>query len=84
MTREELKQVARGAIVKHAPELGIAIAERLIESPGMQRMFDRWERKRPHGLVAFVRRLRGKQRGIDEQERAQLEQLVREAVQKYR
>jgi len=84
MTRDEIKEVARGAIVKHAPELGIALAERIIESPGMQRMFDRWERKRPHGLVALARRLRGKKRGIDEQERAQLEELVREAVQKYR
>lgn len=84
MNRDQMKQEARDAIVSHAPELAIGIAERVIESPGMQRLFDRFERKRPHGLVAFVRRLRGGKRGLDNAERAELEQLVKEHVKTYR
>lgn len=84
MDRDELKAAARDAIVTHAPELAIGIAERVIDSPGMQRLFDRWERKRPHGLVAFVRRLRGGARGITDAEKLELDALVREQVAKYR
>jgi hypothetical protein len=84
MDRNELMNEARTAIVSHAPELAIGIAERVIASPGMQRLFDDWERKRPHGLVAFVRRLRGGRRGLNPKERADLEQLVRDQVAKYR
>jgi hypothetical protein len=83
MTREEFKQHARAAIVKQAPELGVKLAELVIESDGMQRVFARWAKKRPHGIAAFVRRIRGRT-GIDDQEREELERLVRDLVKKYR
>jgi hypothetical protein len=83
MNRAALKDAARAAIVKQAPSLAVGIAERVIESPGMQRLFDRWERKRPHGIVALVRRLRGK-RGLDEDDKRELEKLVGETIEKYR
>lgn len=83
MKREQFAQHAREALVSQAPELGVKLAEHLIESPGMQRLFARWAKKRPHGIAAFVRRLRGRT-GIDDGERQELERLVRELVEKYR
>jgi hypothetical protein len=83
MNRAQLKDAARAAIVKVAPELSVVIAEKLIEAPVMQRWFDRVERSRPRGLVALVRRLRGR-RGLNEDDRRTLEKLVEQSVQKYR
>ncbi|HYC44488.1 MAG TPA: hypothetical protein VED01_03290 [Burkholderiales bacterium] len=84
MNREEFKQLARAELARQAPSLAVGIAERLIEAPVMQRWFDRIEKKRPRGIVALVRRLRGKQRGLTEEQRAELEQLVEKTLEKYR
>ena len=84
MTREQLKDEARAAILKQAPSLAVGIAEKLIESPAAQRWFDSIERRRPRGIVAFVRRLRGKQRGLTDDQRAELERLVDQSLAKYR
>ena len=84
MNRAELKDAARAAIVNQAPGLAVGIAERIIESPAAQRWFDSIERRRPRGIVAFVRRLRGKKRGLTDEQRAELEKLVGKTLEKYR
>lgn len=83
MTREELKDQARAAIVEHAPELVVRAAEELIQSPMMQRWFDRIEKRRPRGIVAWVRRMRGAQHGLTDAEKLELETLVRSAAARY-
>ncbi len=78
MNREQLRGEARAAALRAAPELGAAAVEAIIESPAMQHWFDSIERRRPRGIVAFVRRLRGgKQRGLTSGQRAELEEYIR-------
>lgn len=84
MTREEFQQHARAALARVAPELSVGIAEQLVESPAASRWFDRVAKKRPRGIVALVRRLRGKERGLTDEQRDELEKLVRETANKYR
>jgi len=84
MNRDDFKQHARAAIVSQAPSLAAGVVEKLVESPAAQRWFDSIERKRPRGIVAIVRRLRGKQRGLTEEQSAELERLVAKTIEKYR
>jgi hypothetical protein len=78
------KDAARAAIVKQAPGLAVGIAEQLVESPAAQRWFDSIQRRRPRGIVAFVRRIRGKERGLTDEQREELEKLVAKTLEKYR
>lgn len=84
MNRAQLRDEARAALVRAAPDVAVKVAERVVESRAVQRWFDSIERRRPRGLVALVRRLRGKRRGLDEQELRELEELMRTLADKYR
>lgn len=66
-----------------APDLAGHLVETIVSGPLLQRWLDEIERKRPRGLVALVRRLRGKDRGLTDEQRRQLEQLLRNRADKY-
>ena len=89
--REALKNYAREAAINSIPGLAVTAGERLINSPVMQRWFDKIEKKRKHGMVASFRRFRRWLTGKDEtgiklsaQEREELEQILQKAANKYR
>lgn len=74
--RQELRGEAFRVLRDRAPEMGLRAARRIVNSPAMQRWFDRVELERPRGIVAWVRRLRGKERGITDEQRAELERVI--------
>lgn len=82
MNRQDLANMARQRLYAHAPELTSHLAGTIVNSEPFQRWMDRIERKRPRGVVAWVRRLRGKDRGLDAQELHELEQLSQKALEK--
>ena len=84
MDREELRNTARQMVVEHAPDLAVHAAEAILNSPRMQRWFAERARKRPHSFIAFVRRLRGEQRGLTLEQESELRDLVRQQVAKQR
>jgi hypothetical protein len=84
MNREEFRDEVRATIVRQAPSVAVGIVEKLVESPAAQRWFDAIAKKRPRGIVALVRRLRGKQRGLTDEQREELDRLVGKTLEKYR
>ena len=66
-----------------APDLASHVVETILNGPLLQRWFDSIEARRPRGIVALVRRLRGKDRGLTPEQRQQLEQLLRNRADKY-
>ena len=84
MDREELRNTARQMVVAHAPDLAVHAAEAILNSPRMQRWFASVARKRPNGIVALIRRLRGEQRGLTLEQENELRDLVRQQVEKQR
>lgn len=77
MSRARLIWEAQRMLRDMAPELAAGAAEAIIGSGPMQRWFDSIERRRPRGLVALFRRLRGKDRGLTPEQRDQLEEFLR-------
>jgi hypothetical protein len=77
MNREQIKSEVREAARRVLPGLGVAALDGIISSPSIQQWFDGIERKRPRGIVAWVRRLRGKQRGLTDGQRVELEEYIR-------
>lgn len=66
-----------------SPGLAAHVVESIVNSAPLQRWFDNIERKRPRGLVALFRRLRGKDRGLTDEQREQLEEFLRVSADKY-
>ena len=83
MNRDDLKNVARQALYAHAPELTTELATRIINAGHFQRWLDRVERERPRGIVAWVRRLRGKDRGITPEQQREVSEIARKVLEKF-
>lgn len=83
MSRRDLENMARQALYKHSPELTREMATRVINAGFFQSWMDRVERKRPRGIVAWVRRLRGKDRGITPEQAAELEELAGKVLERF-
>jgi hypothetical protein len=82
MKRTDLANLARKQLYSRSPELTSFLAGEIVNSAPFQKWMDRVERERPRGFVAFVRRLRGKERGITPEQGKHLERLTREAVER--
>ena len=82
MNRDTLKNMARQRLYANAPELTSYMAGQIVNSEPFQRWMDRIERERPRGLVAWVRRMRGKDRGITAEQAEALEQLTQKTLEK--
>ena len=84
MDREQFKALARAELIKQAPGVAVELLDSLVSSSVVQqRWFDRVAQKRPRGFIAWVRRLRGQERGLTDDQRRELEKLVADAVKKY-
>jgi hypothetical protein len=84
ITRDDVRVATLDALRKHAPDLAVDAAVRIMEAPAIQRWFDSIERRRPRGIVAWVRRLRRGRRGVSASERKAIEEFVIEAVRRER
>lgn len=83
MTRKDLENVIRQRLYAASPELTRELASRMINSGWFQSWMDRVERRRPRGIVAWVRRLRGKDRGITPEQSKELEELTRNVLERF-
>lgn len=83
MSRKDLENVIRQRLYNASPELTRELASRMISSGFFQSWMDRIERKRPRGIVAWVRRLRGKDRGITPEQAKELEELTRSVLERF-
>lgn len=82
MNRDTLKNMARQRLYANAPELTSHLAGQIVNSEPFQRWMDRIERERPRGIVAWVRRMRGKDRGLTLEQAEALEQLTQKTLEK--
>lgn len=83
MSRKDLENVIRQRLYNASPELTRELATRIIGSGWFQSWMDRVERKRPRGIVAWVRRMRGKDRGLTPEQAKELEQLTKEVLERF-
>lgn len=82
MNREDLANMARQRLYANAPELTSHLAGKIVNSGPFQAWMDRVQHKRPRGMVAWVRRLRGKDRGLTAEQLHELEQLTQKTLEK--
>lgn len=83
MSRKDLENVIRQRLYNASPELTRELATRMINSGWFQSWMDRVERKRPRGIVAWVRRLRGKERGLTPEQAEELDGLAKKALERF-
>jgi hypothetical protein len=84
MKRSTLKNIATDQLIGAAPDLAVKAIEAIISAPRVQAWFDGFEKRNPRGMVAWVRRLRGKQRGLTTAERRELSELLRREMENHR
>lgn len=82
MNRKDLANTARQALYANAPGLTSFVAGEIINSAPFQRWLDSIEKRRPRGIVAWVRRLRGEHRGLTAAQQQELADLVRRELDK--
>jgi len=83
MSRQDLENLARRALYSAAPDMTREQASRLISGVPFQGWMSEIERKRPRGIVAFVRRLRGKDRGITPEQAARVQEIAQKTVERF-
>lgn len=83
MSRKDLENIIRQRLYDASPDLTRELATRMINSGWFQPWMDRVERKRPRGIVAWVRRLRGKERGLTPEQAEELERLAADVLKRF-
>lgn len=74
--------IAKDQVIGAAPALAVEAIDAIISAPRVQAWFDMWEQRNPRGMVAWVRRIRGKRSGLSDVERRDLAQLLRRELEK--
>lgn len=86
MNRKDLENLARRTAHAQLPTLTSFAASELIKSEPVQRWLDKREREHPRGLVARWRRrfgrMFGRNEGLSPTQRAELEDVVRKAMER--
>ena len=82
MNRKDLANTARQALYANAPALTSYVAGEIINSAPFQKWMDSIERRRPRGIVAWFRRMRGERRGLTPEQQRELAELVRRELDK--
>jgi hypothetical protein len=83
MSRKDLENLARRALYSASPDMTRETATRLISGGPFQDWMSEIERKRPRGFVAWVRRLRGKERGITPEQAARVQEIAQKTVERF-